>query len=166
MAITKKMQDALNEQINNEFYASYMYLSMSAYFENIGLKGCAKWMRLQSSEETKHAMKLYEHIIARNGKVVLKQLAAPNTEWKNVREAFQDALSHEMKVTQLINKLADTAASEKDNAAAVLLQWFINEQVEEEDTATEIVQKLKLIGDSAAGLYMLDQDLGSREKDD
>jgi len=158
-----KMMDALNKQINAELYSSYLYLAMAAYFESINLRGFAQWMSVQAKEEAGHAMKIYKYVIDRGGRVTLTEIAAPPKEWKSPLEAFSDVLKHERKVTGLINKLADQAANAKDHATSVFLNWFVSEQVEEEASAVEIVEKLKVVKDSAGSLLMLDHHLGKRE---
>ena len=163
MEIGKKMQDAVNKQINRELYSGYMYLSMAAYFESENLKGFAHWMRKQAGEEKKHAMKFFEFVTERAGRVSLEAIEKPPHSWKSPLGAFEDALVHEQKVTQMIYGLADLAESEKDRASGSMLKWFIDEQVEEENSANEIVQKLKMIGNSGSGLVMLDKELGKRE---
>lgn len=160
--ISKKMEKAINEQINAELYSGYLYLSMATYFDSVNLPGFANWMKLQAKEEYRHAMKFYEHVSDRMGTVTLKAIEGPKTSWKSPLDAFEDTFKHEQVVTGLINKLVDIANQEKDNAALVLLHWFINEQVEEEKTADEIVQRLKRIKDSSQGLIMLDRELAKR----
>ena len=160
--ISKKMQDALNGQINAELYSSYLYLAMEAYFQSINLSGFANWMRVQAQEEKAHAMKMYDFIIERGGRVMLDEIAKPPGEWKSPLAVFEASYKHEQKVTGLINDLADLAMKEKDHAAGVFLQWFITEQVEEEKNASEIVGKLQLLKDSAGSMYMLDKELGKR----
>ncbi len=158
--LSKKMAKALNDQVNAEMYSSYMYLSMSAYFDSVDLEGCAQWMRGQVQEELMHAMKIYDYIIERGGDVVLGTIDAPSKKWKSAVDVFEATLKHEQLVTSLINKLMDLAVKEKDHAAQVFLQWFIAEQVEEEATAGGILNKVKLAGKS--GLFMLDNELGQR----
>ncbi len=160
--IGKKMQDALNEQIKAEMGSAYLYLSMAAYFHFAGLDGMAQWMRVQASEENAHAMKFFDHIKDRGGRVELSQIDKPKIEWSSPLEAFQDAYKHEQYVTSRINDLVKLATEEGDNAAGVLLQWFVAEQVEEEANACKIVQMLERIGDSGNGLIMLDRELGKR----
>jgi ferritin len=160
--ISKAMQDAINEQIKNEFYSAYMYLSMSAYFQEKNLPGFAAWLRVQFREEQVHALKLYDHVLDRGGRIELKALTQPPAEWKTNLEAFQHVLEHEQHVTSLINKVYETALAEKDYPAQVLLHWFINEQVEEEKNATEIVEQLKLIDARGTAVYVLDHQLGKR----
>ncbi len=161
--LSKTLQDAINEQIKNEFYSAYLYLSMSAFFQEQNLPGFAAWLRVQSGEEQVHALKLYDHVLDRNGQVELKAISQPPTEWKSNLEAFQQVLEHEQHVTALINKLYETALAEKDYPAQVLMQWFINEQVEEEKSATEIVEQFKLIEAHASAVLMLDHRLGKRD---
>lgn len=160
--IKEKIQDALNEQINAELYSSYLYLSMSAYFESINLKGFASWMRVQTQEELVHAMKFYDYLIERGGKVVLSSIESPPTEWSSPLAIFENAYQHEQKVTGLINELVNLAIAEKDHATNIILQWFVSEQVEEEASADEVVQKIKLMGDARGGIFMLDRELAQR----
>ncbi|MCX7805793.1 MAG: ferritin [Planctomycetota bacterium] len=160
--ISRKMEAALNEQINAELYSSYLYLSMAAYFESKSLDGMAKWMGIQADEEREHAMRIYKHLVDRGGRVTLKEIAAPPAEWKSPQAVFEAVLEHEKKVTGMIHKLADLAASEKDHAASSMLKWFIDEQVEEEATAARIVEHFRMLGDSRGGLLMLDRELGER----
>ena len=160
--INSKVEGALNDQIRKEFYSSYLYLSMAARLESMNLKGFAHWMKIQANEETKHAMKIYEHLSERGGKIILQQIDAPPSDWKSAEEMFSEAYQHEQKVTESINKIVELARTEKDNATEVFLQWFVNEQVEEEASTYEITQKLQLIGDNAPVLLMLDAELGKR----
>lgn len=160
--INNKIQDALNKQINAELYSSYLYLSMSAYFQSINLNGFANWMRCQAQEELVHAMKFYNFINDRGGTVQLVSIEGPPIKWDSPLHAFQDAYAHEGKVTSLINGLVDMAAKQKDHASVTFLQWFVNEQVEEEASADGVVQQLKLAGDAGSGLFMIDRELASR----
>jgi ferritin len=160
--ISEKMQEALNGQLNAELYSSYLYLSMAAYFQNINLGGFASWMRVQAQEELIHVMKFYDFINERGGRVVLKPVEGPPTEWESPLAAFEAAYEHEQKVSGLINDLVELALEERDHATNIFLQWFVTEQVEEEDSANEVVQKIKLMGDATGGLFMLDQELGQR----
>ncbi len=160
--LISKMQDALNRQINEELFSSYLYLSMSAYFESAGLPGMANWMRVQAAEEQIHAMKMFAFINERDGRVLLDAIDKPKAEWNSPLEAFQEAYQHEQKVTALINGLTDLAISEKDHATSSFLQWFINEQVEEESTVRTICDMLKLVGDHGHALLMIDRELGRR----
>ncbi len=163
--LSPKMEKALNDQITAEFYSSYLYLSMSAWFASENLMGMAHWMGLQAKEEWGHGMKIYDFVLERGGTVTLGAIDAPPAEFKSPLAIFEAAYGHEQKVTGLINDLADTAAEENDKATAIMLQWFISEQVEEEASALEIVEKLKLIQDSPNGLFMMDSVLGRRGSD-
>jgi len=160
--LKKKMQKALNDQINAEMFSSYLYLSMEAYFQSISLKGFASWMRVQAQEEMMHGMKFYDFVTERGGKVTLEAIAKPESAWATPLAAFEAVLKHEQHVTSLINDLVDLAISEKDHASNNFLQWFISEQVEEEASAGEVVDKLKLIQDNPSGLFMVDAELGKR----
>jgi ferritin len=160
--INKTMQDAINEQINKELYSSYLYLSMAAYFEDKNLPGFAHWMRVQEAEEREHAMKLYDFIQERGGRVLLKAIDAPKTEWTSTLEVAEEVSAHEAKVTASIYALYETALKEKDYPAQIMLQWFISEQVEEEKNAAEIVANLKLIEAHDTAVLMLDHRLAKR----
>lgn len=162
MMLNEAMQAAVNEQINNELFAMYSYLSMSAYLEYKQFRGCAHWMRLQSEEEHVHAMRLYDFLIARQGRVKLLPIAEPQFDFASVPEVFQKALQQEQKVTSQINTLYEMAFKEKAFAALVELEWFINEQVEEEKTARDIVYKFELVKGDPAALLDLDRELGAR----
>jgi ferritin len=161
--LSKKMEKALNGQVNAELYSAYLYLSMAANFTAQNWIGAAKWMRVQAREELGHAMKFYDFILECNSKVVLDPIAKPQTQWPTLLAAFEAAYAHEQKVTGLINGLVDLAQAEKDHATAFFLQWFVNEQVEEEANALLIVQQLRMIGDSKGSMFMLDRQLGKRE---
>lgn len=160
--ISKTMQDALNTQIQAELYSAYIYLSMSAYFESVNLPGAAQWMMLQNQEEVEHAMKIFGFVNDRGGRVTLQAIDQPPVEFESALQIFQTALGHEQKVTGMINDLYALAVAEKDYPAQIMLQWFVEEQVEEEKSATEIVEKLKMIGDQPGLLLMLDSELGAR----
>jgi ferritin len=162
MMLNDVMQEAINDQINNELFAMYSYLSMSAYCEHKQFRGCAHWMRLQSQEEHVHAMRLYDFLIARQGRVKLRPIAEPPFEFASVPDVFQKAYQQEQKVTAQINSLYEMAFKEKAFAALVELEWFINEQVEEEQTARDIVYKFQLVKDDPAALLDLDRELGAR----
>jgi ferritin len=162
MELTGTMQDALNAQIKEELFSSYIYLSMAAYCEAINLPGFAHWMRAQSQEELEHAMKFYEFINERGGRVVLQALDQPPIEFEGPTAVFQKTLEHEQYITGKIHDLYTLAVEEKDYAAQVFLQWFVNEQVEEEQSAGEILEMLKMIGDKGQGLIMLDRQLAQR----
>lgn len=161
--LSSKLQEALNRQINAELYSSYLYLSMSAWFESQDFKGMAHWMRVQSNEETAHAMRIFDYVNDCGGRVTLAQIDTPKSEWKSPLEAFEDALGHEKKISKMINDLFNLAAAEKDGASHDFLEWFVREQVEEEADAQLNVSHLKLVGDDGAGIYMIDRDLGERK---
>ena len=160
--LSKKMLDALNEQINAEYYSAYLYLAMSAYCDTINLKGFANWFRVQNLEEMFHVMKFFDYVLNRRGAVELKPIEGPPKTWKSPLAAFEASFKHEQTITARINKLADLAVAENDHATATLLQWFITEQVEEESNADQVVQQLKLMQDAPGGLYMLDRELATR----
>lgn len=162
MAISNKMSDAMNKQINAEMYSAYMYLSMAAWFEKENLTGFANWMKVQAQEEMAHAMKFYNFIIERQGAVKLMAIDCPPSDWNGPLAVFQDVLKHEQKVTGLINGLTDIAVAEKDYASQIFLQWFVSEQVEEEAAAEAMVQKLKLMAGAPGAIFMLDRELGGR----
>lgn len=160
--IGKSMQEAMNEQINKEFFSSYLYLSMAAYFEDRNLTGFAHWMRLQAEEEREHAMKFYDFILDAGGHVVLKAIDGPETDWKSNLDVAEQVAAHEAKVTKSITDLYELALKEKDYAAQVMLQWFISEQVEEEKNAQELVAKLRMIEERGTAVLMLDHRLSKR----
>ena len=160
--IGKKMQDALNDQINAELYSAYIYLAMAAYFESENLAGCAAWMRVQVQEETAHAMKIFDFVNERGGRVVLKAIDEPAKEWKTPLAAFKAAYEHEQYITGRINDLVDLAIKEKDHATNAFLQWFVNEQVEEETSVDNIVQKFRMAEKAPGALFMMDRELGQR----
>lgn len=160
--ISKKMQDAINEQINRELFSEYLYISMQAWFANQNLDGMATWMDAQGKEERFHAMKFYNYLIERGGKVILKAIDKPATDFGNPLKAFSEALKHEQFISKSINELMDLAIKEKDHASRSFLQWFVDEQVEEEASADKIVQKLKMVGDHSHGIFMVDNELGTR----
>ncbi len=164
--IGQKMQDAMNEQINKEFFSSYLYLSMAAYFEDKNLTGFAHWMRLQADEEREHAMKFYNFILDAGGRVYLKAIDAPAATWKSNLEVAEQVAEHETKVTASIHALYELALQEKDYAAQVMLQWFIAEQVEEEKNAADLVAKLRLIEERGTAVLMLDHRLSKRSGDE
>ncbi len=160
--IDSELEEAINRQINEEIYSSYLYLSMSAYFESVGLKGFAHWMYVQHKEEMDHAMKFYRFLVERGGKVKLYGIKEPPHEWNSPLHVFEDTLKHERHITECINNLADLAEKKKDRAMLSLLQWFIDEQVEEEANVEEIIQMLKMIGDKGHGILMIDRELAKR----
>jgi ferritin len=160
--ISSSIQNAFNEQINAEIYSSYLYLSMAAYFNSLNLPGFANWMKCQAQEELTHAMKFFDFVNERGGDVNLKGIDGPPVSWESATHAFEEAYKHEQKVTSLINGLVDLAISERDHASSSFLQWFVNEQVEEEASADDVVQRLKLAGDKGGGLFMIDRELATR----
>lgn len=160
--ISEKMQKALNDQINEEMFSSYLYLSMAAYLEAQNWNGMANWMKLQSSEEYQHAMKFYGFLLAGGGSVELKAIEKPKTTWNNPQEIFLEAHKHEQHITKKINDLVTLAIEEKDYATNIFLNWFVTEQVEEEATVTLINHKFSLIGDNKTSLFLLDRELGMR----
>ncbi|MDC7235560.1 MAG: ferritin [Spirochaetales bacterium] len=162
MAINKKIEEALNEQINAEMYSAYLYLSMGSWFEEKSLTGFAHWFRCQYLEENMHAMKMYNYVNERGGRVVLKPIEGPETEWKTYLDVFQQVAEHEAHVTSLINNLVALSREANDFASESFLMWYVDEQVEEEATADELVSKLKLIGDNPNALLMMDTELGAR----
>jgi len=164
MEISKKLVDAINDQINYELYSGYIYLSMAAWFEEQNLDGMAQWMKKQAKEEYEHAMKFWDHVVDRGGRVILKAIEAPTTEWDAPLEVWKDAYQHEMNVTKRIFKIGKIAEKEDDKSATPLLQWFYDEQVEEEEQAMKVRDQLKMIGDSTNALLMLDSKLGQREE--
>jgi len=160
--ISKKMTDDLNVQINKEIYSAYLYLSMAAHATSMGLNGIANWFHTQAQEELVHAQKFYDYINQQGGKVVLAGIDGPPTEFAGATDLFEKTLEHEKIVTKRIHDLIALAKKENDPATETFLQWFVTEQVEEEATPTEILQKLKLAGDSGNGLLMIDSELGAR----
>ncbi len=161
--IKKVIQDAINKQLSREMYSSNLYLSMAAYYHSINLNGFANWMRIQAQEEMMHALKFFDYLLDRGGHVQLEPLDAPPSNWDSPLAAFDHALKHEQNVTQWINELADLAVKEGDHATNILLQWFITEQVEEESTTSEIVERLKMAGDSKGSLFIMDNELKQRQ---
>lgn len=160
--ISVKMQDAINKQIQAEMYSANLYLSMSAYCEFKGVKGVGNWLRVQYQEETAHALLLLDYLKERGGKVQLAQVEAPPADFGTLTEVFTKVLEHEQHVTGLINQLYEVAIQEKDFAAQIFLQWFVNEQVEEEANATEILDKLAIIGDRGVDILYMDKELSTR----
>ena len=160
--LSQRMQDALNKQIEHEFYSSFVYLAMSAHFERGNLPGFARWMRLQAGEEYTHAMKIFDHILDRGGAVALPAIATPPSKFETPLSVFDQALHHERAVTKSIHDLYELAVTERDYPARVFLDWFVNEQVEEEKSAELVVEQLKMIGEDRPALLMLDRELGTR----
>lgn len=162
--ISKKMQDAINDQINAEFYSSYFYLSMSAYCESENYKGFAEWFRLQAEEEKMHGFKLFHYLQERGGRVILKAIDEPPSDFKSIQDTFEQTLEHERKVTSLINNLNKLAIEENDYATQAHLQWFISEQVEEEATAEDILNQIKMVEGKPGNLFYIDRHIvGQRE---
>lgn len=160
--INKEINDALNAQINAEFWSGYLYLSMANHFEAIGRKGFANWFRVQFKEEFDHAQIFINYVNARGGRVILTPIAKVQTEWESPLAAFADTLAHERKVTSLINGLYSLAESKNDFATRQMLNWFVAEQVEEEETAQDIIDNLELVGEDGTGIFQIDAQLGSR----
>ena len=160
--LDQRMQDALNAQINAEFYSAYLYLSMSAQFAELGMAGGQNWMHVQFQEELFHTQKLFDYVVERGGRVLLAAIDKPDQEWSSPLAIFEHALQHEQKVTGLINALADLALELRDHATLQELQWFIGEQVEEEATADDMVKKLRLVQGAPGGLYEIDKELAMR----
>jgi ferritin len=160
--MNERIQAAFNDQINEELFSSYIYLAMSAHFEGMNLEGFASWMRLQAQEELAHAMRLFDHINRRGGKVALKAVGEPPAEFGDPLEVFEKALAHEQHITGCIHKLYKIAVEEGDYPAQLELQWFVDEQVEEEENTGRVVDQLKMAGDHQVALLMLDRELGQR----
>ena len=159
---SKRVMELMNDQIKHELYSAYLYLSMSAYFEGESLPGFAHWMRLQAAEEQEHAMKFYDFIYERGGRVVLQAIDQPPAEFESLREVFKQTLEHEKKVTGLIEAIYAAAVEDKDYASQTFLNWFIDEQVEEEKNATDLLETLRMVGDKGSALIMFDRELGRR----
>lgn len=160
--LSDKMQTTLNEQINEEMFSSYIYLAMAAYFEDLNMAGFAHWMRMQADEETIHAMKIYDYINERGGRVKLMAIKEPPQEWDSPLAAFEAALAHEQHISGCINKLVALARKENDFPTDSFLKWFVDEQVEEEDNVGQVVDDIRRVADVPAGLFMLDRELGVR----
>jgi len=160
--LSERMQNAINSQINAELYSSYLYAAMAMYFQASDMSGAAKWMNAQAHEELLHADKFMNYVNERDGRVILNVIEKPPLEWESVLGAFKAALEHEKKITSLINGLVTLAREEKDHMTDNFLQWYVAEQVEEEVAVGEVVRKLKLIGDSGGGMFMIDNELGQR----
>ena len=161
--LSSKMQEALNKQLNAELYSSYLYLAMAAHFESVNLPGMAHWVRVQAEEEKGHAMRFFDHIVERNGRVRLAAVEAPPAEWAGALAVFQAVYEHEQKVTAMIHDLVKLAQAESDAATGISLQWFVTEQVEEEKQADGVVQKLKMVKEAPHGLLIMDRELGQRQ---
>ena len=161
--LSKKMLDTLNDQMKNEFHSAYIYLAMAAYFEGKNLPGMASWMKLQYDEEVEHAMKFFQHIVERGETPVVLGFDSPPSTYDSPLAAFEAALKHEQYITGKINEVYDVAVEENDRPVQIFLQWFIDEQVEEEASVGEVVDTFKMVGDSGQALYLLDQKLGQRQ---
>ena len=161
--INSKIAAALNDQLNLEYYSAYSYLAMSAYFLTQNLNGFAHWMRVQAQEELAHGMKIYDFLDDREAEIRFRALDAPKQNWDGPLDVFEDSLAHEQKVSQSIYNIADLALSERDHATHTFLQWFIEEQVEEEAAVKELIDTLKLVGAEGNGLFLLDRDLAQRD---
>ena len=161
--LTNKLQDALNEQINKEFFAEYLYLSMSAYLESIEMEGFANYFNVQAQEEHFHAMKMFNFVHDKGGRVILKSLKEPKSEYTSVVNVIEESLKHERYVTKSINELMDVAIKENDHSVKSFLEWYVDEQVEEEATISRLLAKLKLINGEGFGLLTLDSQLGARK---
>ena len=160
--LSEKMNNELNKQINAELFSSYLYLSMSGWFESQGLGGFANWMRVQAKEENFHAEKIYDYVYERGGRVILEAIEKPEWQWDSPLHIFEEALKHEEMITGMINDLVDVAIATKDHASNNFLQWFVAEQVEEEANAGSVVDRLKLIQENSSGLFALDMEMGKR----
>ncbi len=160
--LDKEIEEALGKHLNAEIYSSHLYYSMSAYFESLSLGGFARWMRIQALEELSHVQKFFDYVHERGGRLFMQAVEAPPTEWKSSLDCFEAVYDHEVEVSTLINRLMDLAIAKSDHATVNFLQWFIGEQVEEEATADEVVQKLRLVDNTSGGLFLLDQEMNNR----
>jgi ferritin len=160
--IKEQMEKAINDQMNAELYSSYLYFSMAAYFDSVNLKGFSSWMRVQAMEEQAHTKKFYDYLTSRGGRVVLSEIAAPPSAWTTPLAAFEHALEHEQMVTGRINDLVDLSIELKDHATNSFLKWYVDEQVEEEESADEVIQSLKLNENNPGGLFIIDKELAAR----
>lgn len=161
--ISEKMRIAINKQINEELYSAYLYSAMGNYFDSVNLRGFAHWMRLQTDEELAHARKFRDYLINRGGKVVLTEIKAPQNEWRSPSAAFEAAFKHECHISECINRLSTLSEKENDHASHAFLEWFVQEQVEEEANVDNVVQQLKLVQDAPGALFILDRELGARQ---
>jgi ferritin len=160
--ISEKMQNEINKQINAEYWSAYLYLSMSAYCESIGLPGAANWMRVQYQEEVTHALKFFDYVIERGGTVSLMPIKEVPVKWDGIINIFEETQKHEQHVTSLINNLMDVAIEVRDHAAKSFLQWFVDEQVEEEANVQKILDQLRMVGAKGDGLFLIDKDFAAR----
>jgi len=161
--ITKAVEEALNKQVNREFYSAYLYLAMSSYLESENLGGFAHWMRAQSGEESAHAMKIFKYISERGGKAELHAIEAPKAKWASAGKVFEEVYAHEQKVTGMISALVELAIREKDHATFEMLQWFVREQMEEEKQASDLLAQIRMVGDTPGHLIYIDRHVGKRE---
>ncbi len=161
--LCEKIEKELNNQLNRELFSSYLYTAMGAYFVSRDMTGFAHWMHVQAHEEMSHAQKIYNYINERGARVILEQIEKPQSDWEGVLDVFQNTLKHEEYVTSSINDIVNTALEEKDHATHIFLQWFVTEQVEEEASVSEIINKLKLMKDAPGAIFMLDRELGQRQ---
>lgn len=162
--LSEKMADALNLQMNREFFNARLYLAMAAYFDDLNMDGATHWMELQAEEENEHAMRIYNHLKERGARIEVSDLDAPPKEWDSPLDAFQAAYDHECRVTREFDEHMELAEQENDNATKIFLQWFVTEQVEEEDSVDEVIQKLKQVKDVPGGMFMIDRMLGERQE--
>jgi len=162
MKINAKVEEVLNHQVNAEFWSAYMYLSMSSWFEEKGLKGFAHWMYVQYQEENTHALKIYHFVLDRQGTITLQPIQAVPTDWSDILNVMEETYKHECKVTAMIYNCIEVAEAEKDRATVSMLQWFVDEQIEEETNADEIIHQPKLIGNDGQAIYHLDKELAAR----
>ncbi|WP_136806134.1 ferritin [Desulfosediminicola flagellatus] len=160
--ITPKMSDAINAQINAEMFSSYLYLSMSAWFSRTGLPGFSSWMRAQAKEEDFHAQKMFDYLLERGGKVELEAIDKPEINWESPLKVIEAVADHEAKVTSLINELVNCALDERDHASNIFLQWFVSEQVEEEASVGEVLDRMRLVGNDSAGMFAMDMEMSKR----
>ncbi|MFC1601717.1 ferritin [Candidatus Sumerlaeota bacterium] len=160
--ISKKIQKSLNDQLNYEMFSAYVYMAMQAHLDSIGLQGMANWLKIQTHEEMIHAMMIFNYLNEAGGRVILKTIDAPPEKWDTPLAAFEHAYEHECGVTKRIHKIVDQAQAESDHATNNFLQWFVAEQVEEEASVDQIIQRLKLVADTPGGLFLIDQELAQR----
>ncbi|MCL2114835.1 MAG: ferritin [Methanobrevibacter sp.] len=160
--VSKKMEKELNKQLNAEMYSGYLYLAMAAYFEDFDLSGFANWMRVQAQEELSHSMRFYDYVVRRGAKVTLEAIEKPDFEWNSPVEVFDHVLSHEKVVTDLINDLVNLAIEENDHATNNFLQWFVAEQIEEEESAAAALNKVKMANEASNGMFLVDSEFASR----
>lgn len=162
MALTEKLQKALNDQLLYEFESAYIYLAMATHLDTLDLEGATHWMRMQAREEVMHAAKLHTYLSDRDAAIELQAIPAPPSRWESVRAVFEAAMAHEQKMTGRLNDLMELAQTERDHATVSLMQWYVDEQVEEESTLRHIIAKLKLVENDSGGLFMIDRDLSTR----